>query len=125
MKIMTKASELGIKAMVALSRDDNPVANKNLAKEIGCSIAHLSKVLQSLRRRGLIVSVRGPHGGYKIDGVAAMTAAQVVEAVDGNGFRRGPGRKPSKDLYKVMISQIERAVSETLDMYDISHLALS
>lgn len=47
--------------------------------------AYAGKILQVLSRKGLLSSVKGPHGGFFLDERQAnqLTAYDVVEAIDG------------------------------------------
>ena len=55
-----------------------------MARQLGVSEAHLSKVLQRLHRHGLLVSVRGPQGGFKLARPAAeISLLELYEAIEG------------------------------------------
>ena len=69
----------------------------------GCPAAYLAKHLQAMSRAGILESVAGPRGGYRLARPAAeITILDVVEAIDGvePAFRcteirrRGPSRAP-------------------------------
>jgi Rrf2 family protein len=75
-----------------------------LAEFHGVPGAYLAKHLQALARAGIITSIQGPRGGYRLARPAAeITLLEVVEAVEGDepSFRcteirrRGPTRMPA------------------------------
>jgi Rrf2 family protein len=79
---MTVGTQLGIKAL--LSMDGTPKANKNIARDLGVSSDHLSKVLQLLKRHRIIRAVRGPRGGYRmVKPASEITVVEVMSAVEG------------------------------------------
>lgn len=82
---MSEAVSLGIHSMLLLAQ--NPVEGLNLAAmaaSLNASEAHLAKVMQRLRRSGMISALRGPGGGYRLllpsDKVSLL---QIYEAIDG------------------------------------------
>jgi Rrf2 family iron-sulfur cluster assembly transcriptional regulator len=59
------------------------VALAEIAARQEISQAYLEQLFAALRRRGLVASVRGPGGGYRLArGPDAISVAQVVRAVD-------------------------------------------
>ena len=61
-----------------------PLTSGQIAEALGASQAHLSKVLQRLRRSGLVTSERGPGGGFELARPAdEITLLKVHEAVEG------------------------------------------
>jgi Rrf2 family protein len=76
----------GCRALVhlAVHHDEGPVALEVLADEASIPQKYLAKIIQDLRRSGLIRSVRGPHGGYLLSGRPAdVTVLDVWEALEG------------------------------------------
>jgi Rrf2 family protein len=83
-----------------------------LAEYHGVPTAYLAKNLQGLSRAGILESVPGPGGGYRLARPAAeITMLDVVEAIDGvePAFRcteirrRGPTALPARE-YRVPCS---------------------
>lgn len=59
---------LGLHALGELAKvPDKCISTQQIALAIGSTEPHLSKVLQRLNKGGLIKSVRGPGGGYKLN----------------------------------------------------------
>jgi Rrf2 family cysteine metabolism transcriptional repressor len=76
----------GCRALVdlAVHHDEGPVALDVLAQETSIPEKYLAKIIQDLRRSGLIRSVRGAHGGYLLSGPPAeVTVLDVWEALEG------------------------------------------
>ncbi len=76
-------------ALIALSYMAAPgqrpiVSAREMAERHDVPLELLAKVLQRLVQRGLLTSVQGINGGYRLARPAtAMSVAQVVEAIDG------------------------------------------
>jgi Rrf2 family protein len=100
--VLTQASELAIQALVILGlrESDEPVTPRDLAQQMGCSHSYLSKVLGSLTREGLLVSVRGARGGVMlVADPREVTLLSVVEACDGflvGNYCRSLGVQPTE-----------------------------
>ncbi len=68
------------------------VGIKDIAASIDSPEHFLAKILQDLSKRGIIQSVKGPHGGFYLDRKnLERPLADVVEAVDGNSIFTGCG----------------------------------
>jgi Rrf2 family protein len=83
---ISEAANLGIHALAYLARHSSeaPVTTASIAASYGVSEAHLSKVFQRLSKAGLVKSVRGPHGGFKLSRVPGkITLREIYEALDG------------------------------------------
>ena len=62
---------------------DRPVSLAEIAERQQLSLAYLEQLFARLRRQGLVVSHRGPGGGYRLARPAKETnVAEVVMAVD-------------------------------------------
>lgn len=71
-------------AELAASPHGDPVAVDVLAQGQDLPVSFLERILGDLRRGGVVVSVRGRSGGYRLARPAAeITLADVIRAVDG------------------------------------------
>lgn len=91
MLFSTKA-EYGVRLMVELGRragDSNPpmappVALAALAEAEKLPLSYLEHLVAKLRQAGLVASVRGAHGGYRLGRPPGeITMLDVVEALEG------------------------------------------
>ena len=84
MKLTTKG-RFAVTAMVdlAMSQGKNPVTLAAISQRQKISLSYLEQLFGKLRRRGLVDSVRGPGGGYRLArDMAAISVAEVILAVD-------------------------------------------
>lgn len=85
MKLSTRA-RYGLKAMVdlALRYGEGPVALKAVAERQGISDNYLEQLMASLRKYGLVSSVRGAQGGYELSREPVqITVGDVIRALEG------------------------------------------
>lgn len=82
---ISEAASLALHTMVLLAGSPPRQYSARELSEILCvSAAHLSKVLQRLARAGMLESVRGPKGGFKLAGRGKETTLlEIFEAMDG------------------------------------------
>jgi Rrf2 family protein len=85
---------------------DSALPTARLAEYHGVPGAYLAKHLQAMSRAGLLESVQGPRGGYRLARRAEeISVLDVVEAIDGTepAFRcneirrRGPTARPARE----------------------------
>ena len=83
---ISDAASLALHSMVILAESPKElVTAKKAANELLVSEAHLSKVLQRLVKSGLVSSVRGPGGGFRLAKPSAdITLLEVYESIDGS-----------------------------------------
>jgi Rrf2 family transcriptional regulator, iron-sulfur cluster assembly transcription factor len=84
MRLSTKG-RYAVMAMVDLARrqDDRAVTLAEIASRQEISLSYLEQLFARLRRRGLVKSLRGPGGGYRLARTSAETTiAEIVLAVD-------------------------------------------
>lgn len=96
-------------ALVAVLPSGQALPASRLAEYHGVPSAYLAKHLQALSRGGILESVPGPKGGYRLARPSSeITMLDVVEAIDGvePAFscteirRRGPTALPARE-YRV------------------------
>lgn len=86
MKISTKG-RYGLRAMVdmAVYSLGDHVSLKNIAERQNISEGYLEQVFSTLRKAGLINSIKGAQGGYVLgDKPANITVGAVLRALEGN-----------------------------------------
>lgn len=84
MKLSTKG-RYGVMAMVDLAQfaASGPVALSEVAERQKISLSYLEQLFGKLRRAGLVISVRGPGGGYRLAHAPAdIRVSEVITAVD-------------------------------------------
>jgi len=83
---LTRASSYALHAVayMAQQQSDRPVPSHKIARERAIPERFLLKVLKPLVSARVLMSLKGPHGGYNLARPASdITVLEVVEAVDG------------------------------------------
>ncbi|NGF56822.1 Rrf2 family transcriptional regulator [Parapedobacter sp. SGR-10] len=95
MGIFSKTCEYALRAVFYIaqsSHEGRRVGIIEIAEKIKSPQAFLGKILQQLSREGIILSAKGPNGGFFMDGVGLKRPlADVVEAIDGKDIFIGCG----------------------------------
>lgn len=94
--MFSKACEYGIRASIYIaeqSLEGERVSLKDIAAEIDSPVAFTAKILQKLRKHGIISSLKGPTGGFQIhmDRIGRITLSDIVYAIDGDHIYTGCG----------------------------------
>lgn len=94
--MFSKACEYGIKASIYIAEQsllDNKVSLSEVAGAIESPAAYTSKILQQLARNKIIVSEKGPTGGFSMDKakLEKVKLSSIVYAIDGDGIYLGCG----------------------------------
>ena len=117
MRLTTKG-RFALTAMLdlAMHETDKPVTLAGISERQGISLSYLEQLFSRLRRNGLVKSVRGPGGGYKLAKLKAeISVSQIISAVDelidatqcgGQENCRGEQRCMTHDLWASLNSKI-------------------
>jgi Rrf2 family iron-sulfur cluster assembly transcriptional regulator len=82
---LTSKGRYAVTAMldVALHSQESPVPLADISERQGISLSYLEQLFSKLRKAGLVASVRGPGGGYRLGADANEIAiGMVISAVD-------------------------------------------
>lgn len=85
LRLSTKG-QYGVRAMFEIAKGypSTPTTIKEVAERQEVSVAYLEQILNTLRRAGLILSVKGPGGGYLLSRSPAMISiAAVLKELEG------------------------------------------
>ncbi|MCK4353117.1 Rrf2 family transcriptional regulator [candidate division WOR-3 bacterium] len=85
MKISSKG-RYGLRAMLELSRKNgiDVTSAKSISEEQGIPMAYLERILYALHQAGLVESVRGPGGGYKLRKLPSeISIGDILRALEG------------------------------------------
>jgi Rrf2 family cysteine metabolism transcriptional repressor len=83
---LTSRIDYGLRAMLdlALHHGGGPVQNQEISKRQRIPEQYLKQILPALRRRGLVVSARGPLGGHQLARRPdQVTVAEILRALEG------------------------------------------
>ena len=84
MRLTTKG-RYAVTAMLdlALHTDSGPTSLAEISGRQDISLSYLEQLFAKLRRRGLVSSVRGPGGGYRLSRTSdAIFVAEIIDAVN-------------------------------------------
>ena len=74
------------------SKSGEKAGIKEISKEIDSPESFIAKILQELSRKGLVLSSKGPNGGFYLDDkLMDGTLAAIVKAIDGEKIFSGCG----------------------------------
>jgi Rrf2 family iron-sulfur cluster assembly transcriptional regulator len=100
----------------SLPTEIKPVTLAGISERQSISLSYLEQLFSRLRRQGLVSSVRGPGGGYKLaKNYADITVAEIITAVDeqidatqcgGHENCRDEGRCMTHDLWATLNNKI-------------------
>jgi Rrf2 family protein len=105
-----------------LSKEDRPSSAREIAEAYGIPFEVLAKLLQTLARKGILVSQHGTKGGYSArPHSGSISVRDVMEAIDGpvalidcESPRRGPCGHENKCQVKRPLSKVHEMVMEVL-----------
>jgi len=118
MRLTTKG-RYAVTAMLdlALHREQGAITLADISGRQDISLSYLEQLFSRLRRGGLVVSSRGPGGGYRLSReLAEISVSDVIAAVDesvdatrcgGKGNCQGDARCLTHDLWQELSGEIQ------------------
>jgi Rrf2 family iron-sulfur cluster assembly transcriptional regulator len=120
MRLTTKG-RYAVTAMldIALHRQHGPISVVDIAERQGISAAYLEQLLAKLKKRGLLASVRGPGGGYRLDEeLSSISVSSIITAVgDGVDATRCHGSGDCQDGDMCLTHELWSDLSEEIDSF--------
>lgn len=127
MRLTTKG-RYAVTAMLdlALHRNEGPVSVVDVAARQGISAAYLEQLFAKLKRAGLLVSARGPGGGYRLGTTAEQISVSDIIAAVGEGVdaTRCHGTADCQDGVKCLTHDLWSELSQEIDSY-LSSISLA
>jgi Rrf2 family protein len=121
---LSKKSRYGLRALIDLSVNSKTdhVALNSIAERNSISPQYLEQVFASLRRAEIIKSIKGPQGGYLLNGSAEdITVASILEALEGSyqiepevGSEDGSQQEIAQAIQTVIIDKVNEELDEIL-----------
>lgn len=116
---LTSKGRYAVTAMldVTIHAASGPVSLADISERQAISLSYLEQLFSKLRKNGLVISIRGPGGGYRLGRCSAEIAvADVISAVNesvdatkcqGKGNCQGGEQCLTHSLWEGLSSQIE------------------
>jgi Rrf2 family protein len=128
---LTRASSYALHAVVfmAAQKEDKPIASHLIAQARGIPERFLLKVLKPLVSAQVLLSIKGPNGGYRLArNPTDITMLEVLEAVDGPirgqaPFSRNDPHSPLNRKLDAICDQAADQARKQLGKVKISELA--
>ncbi|NMP30966.1 Fe-S cluster assembly transcriptional regulator IscR [Thalassotalea sp. M1531] len=137
---LTSKGRYAVTAMldVAIHAASGPVPLADISERQGISLSYLEQLFSKLRKHGLVSSVRGPGGGYRLGMCSAQIAvADVISAVDesvdatkcmGKGNCQGGHQCLTHNLWADLSNRIEEflkniTLSELVEQRDVKSVS--
>lgn len=118
--MFSKACEYAIRAVLYIaikSPNGQRLGLKQIAKEVDSPIPFTAKILQTLSRKGIIASTKGPNGGFYLKPKSKpVSLGAIVRAIDGSDTLHmcAIGLKECSDRYPCPIHEQVKAYKDSL-----------
>lgn len=132
MKLSTKG-RYGLRAMldIALSEEDGPIANHTIAQRQEISERYLEQLLIPLKRAGLVKSIRGSQGGYRLGRAPKdISVGDIIRVLEGplapvdcvNELNPEDCKRADSCVTRLIWTEVRNSVTEILDSYSLEDL---
>lgn len=133
--MFSKACEYGIRACIYIASkalDDKKVGIKEIAVQIDSPEAFTAKILQQLAKSNVILSIKGPSGGFYLlkEDLNKIMLKDIVLAIDGENIFKGCGLGmhdcseknpcPIHNQYKIIKNGIKEMLNTT-SLFQLTH----
>ena len=85
--MLSNSCRYGIRAVIYIASqpgDTGKTGIKQISKDLGLPTPFLAKILQQLTKHKVLVSLKGPHGGFSLSqDPAKITLLDIVKIIDG------------------------------------------
>ncbi|NGZ10152.1 MAG: Rrf2 family transcriptional regulator [Nitrospira sp. LK70] len=132
---VSKRATYGIMVAVdlAIHASEAPIQARAIARRHGIPVRFLEQVLHAMKNAGIVESQRGAQGGYLLmHEPAAMSIADIFEALEGPAFHRSSVDQQTRDRHATkpelllddVWEQVQQAERKVLENITVEHLAM-
>jgi Rrf2 family cysteine metabolism transcriptional repressor len=132
MRISSKG-RYGLAAMISMaqkSQQDEQITIVSIADKLGISKIYLEQVFSLLKRAGLVTSIKGAQGGYKLARTAdKITAGQIMAAIETGLFEKTERAVSDDCIYidqameSLVWDRLDNTISTVLESVTLSDLS--
>lgn len=129
---LSKKSRYGLRALIdlAVNSGADHVSLNSIAERNDISPQYLEQVFASLRKAGIVKSVKGPQGGYLLNLLPEkLTVAEILEVLEGSYYldkeeirEDKSNRGISASIQKLVVDQVNEKLDEVLKNLTLADL---
>lgn len=120
MRFISAKGEYAILAMLALSLHpgEKPLQVKSIAEKKAIPPRFLEQVMSVLKKKGLVESVRGPYGGYRLTrSPEQIYLGEVIQAVEGPIFANDFASARNGSVEQLVLKEVYVEVNDALEAH--------
>lgn len=117
----SKKSRYGLRALIDLSANSKKeqVSLCSIATRNSISLQYLEQIFASLKRAGIVRSIKGSQGGYLLNqSPSEITVAQVLEALEGNYHIEAESSPESSNCRGISVTIQKMVIDEVNEKLD-------
>ncbi len=120
MRFISAKGEYAILAMLALSLHSGkkPLQVKSIAKKKSIPPRFLEQVMSALKKKGLVESVRGPYGGYRLTrSPDKIYFGEVIQAVEGPIAANDLSSARNGSVEQIVLKEVYAEINDALEAH--------
>ncbi|MBC8340015.1 MAG: Rrf2 family transcriptional regulator [Rhodospirillales bacterium] len=113
---------------IAYHSGSAPVQSREITRRQGIPRRYLEQALQNLVRKGILIGVRGPRGGYRLARerrrISIADIVQVVRGMEANSYKieEAPGSALGHKVVRPLWLELQGDLMERLDSMTVDDL---
>jgi Rrf2 family iron-sulfur cluster assembly transcriptional regulator len=88
--MLSNSCRYGIRALIYIAsqpKDKGKTGIKQISRDLGLPTPFLAKILQQLAKQKILMSLKGPHGGFSLlKDPGKISLLDIVNTIDGDGL---------------------------------------
>lgn len=118
---LTSKGRYAVTAMIdiALNQDKGAITLSLISERQGISLSYLEQLFAKLKKAGLVSSARGPGGGYRLSRIASeISISEIIRAVDESiDARKCTGKSNCHGGEECLSHSLWTDLSDTIDSF--------
>lgn len=122
---LTAKGRYAVTAMLdlAVHKENGPISLADISTRQGISLSYLEQLFAKLRRNGLVKSVRGPGGGYRLSREGGqISVAEIIDAVNGAADDAQGDQNEDSDITQELWTELSDQIHQFLSEIDLASI---